>query len=84
MSQYASDALVMIFMDAPKIIGGQRFPRRNVSELHAYARVVTTATAYVAVGYTLICQISYLGFVLRLRYCAKTGAAADPPLLKVM
>ncbi len=34
------------------------------------------------VGYVLICAVEYLGFVEYFKYCAKTGAAPDPPLLK--
>lgn len=59
--QYARLAEVMMFIAPPMSMGGQRAPRNMVSEVHAYMSVVTTWTALVAVGYTLICQVLYAG-----------------------
>ena len=66
----------------PKTIKGHLRPFRAESESHAYVNVVTICTAYVPVGKTLICETVYLGSLESLRYCAKTGAAPEPPLLK--
>ena len=50
------------------MIGGQRLPFRIVSDIHAYARVVTTWTAGVVVGIELIWLIEYTGSFEFLRY----------------
>lgn len=74
----------MIFIAPPKTIGGQRFPFKIVSEVQAYASVVTICTAEVPVGYVLIWPTVYLGFFESLRNWAKTGAAPAAPLLKAL
>lgn len=74
----------MIFTAPPKTIGGQRFPFKIVSEVHAYASVVTICTAEVPVGYVFIWPTVYFGFFELLRNWAKTGAAPLAPLLKVL
>lgn len=74
----------MIFMHAPKIIGGHLAPLKTPSLVHAYTNVVTTVTALVVVGYALICVIVYLGSLLFFRNCWKVGWEAEVPLLKKM